>query len=68
MTHYQKTVTLVALNLYRQRALDELKNSASAGGCEIDPLYKYWLEELKETNIAIEEVQMLQAWDGEFPK
>ena len=68
MTHYQKTVTLVALNLYRQRALDTIESRSAAGWGEIDPLYKYWLEELNETNGAINEVQMLQAWDGEFPK
>lgn len=68
MTHYQKTVTLMALKQYKQHALAAIECRSAAGWTEADPSYKYWLEELKETNGAIDEVQKLQAWDGEFPK
>lgn len=68
MTHYQKTIILVSLKRYNQHALAEIERRSAAGWTEADPSYKYWLEELKETNCAIDEVQKLQAWDGEFPK
>lgn len=68
MTHYQKTITLMVLRQYKKRAVDAIERRLAAGWSETDPPCKYWMEELKETNGAIDEVQRLQAWDGEFPK